>query len=51
MWFAVEPAPAEQPSIVICFGLPPNAAMFSRTHRSASRWSCSPSVLNAGPVK
>lgn len=37
-----EPAPAECPAIVTLPGSPPNAAMFSRTQRSAATWSSSP---------
>ncbi len=34
--------PADSPKIVTFFGSPPNAAMLSRTHSSASTWSSSP---------
>jgi hypothetical protein len=44
-WFAVEPAPALQPSIMILLLSPPNAAIFSETHCSAaSREALAPHV-------
>ena len=33
---AIDPAPADSPKTVTRDGSPPNAAMFSRTHRSAA---------------
>ncbi len=39
---AIAPAPADSPKTVTRSGSPPNAAMFSRTQRSAATWSSSP---------
>ena len=37
IWWQTSTEPADSPKIVTFFGLPPNAAMFSRTHSSAAR--------------
>ncbi len=42
MWPLTESEPADSPAIVIFDGSPPNAAAFSRTHRSAAFWSRKP---------
>ena len=44
---AMEPAPADSPKTVTRSGSPPNAAMFSRTQRSAATWSSSPRLAGA----
>ena len=41
-------APADSPNTVTSSGSPPNAAMCSRTHRSAAIWSSSPSTPLSG---
>ena len=43
-------APADSPATVTRPGSPPNAAMFSRTHRSAATWSSSPTLATPSPV-
>jgi hypothetical protein len=44
-------APADTPPIVTCRGSPPNAAMLSRTHRSAAIWSSTPQLVSSRKPK
>ena len=42
------PAPADSPNTVTRSGSPPNAAISSRTQRSAATWSWSPRFADSG---